>query len=161
MKIYRFSGISTNSVPETLGITVASVSVGAKSEKLIKHNEWLKFYIYIWYSIWMAQALDILRNSLANHGGTSIHISIHSIYKYIYALISCKYAPITCKYYILYEKHWFPRHQAPVKASFQEPQINGFYKEYVLELRTNSMHDARIRHQERHRFWNPRSMDSW
>ena len=31
----------------------------------------------------MGQALDILRNSLANHGGTNIHISIYWIYKYI------------------------------------------------------------------------------
>ena len=41
----------------------------------------------------MGQALDILRNSLANHGGTNIHISIYWIYKsiknYMFHSVSC------------------------------------------------------------------------
>ena len=40
-------------------------------------------YIYILYIIGMGQTLDILRNSLGDHGGIHLHISIYWIYKYI------------------------------------------------------------------------------
>ena len=60
----------------------------------------------------MGQALDILRNSLANHGGTNIHISIYWIYKYVknymFHSVSCIAENLCETIVIPYVLHHFP-----------------------------------------------------